>query len=333
MSSAFADEEEEGEGGTQDNRGSGAEDGSFDLSLLRQRMDRVQETDKIGKRLEALEEAFVLVFDEDTDDEAVYSMEVEGDPDSHVVVAFEDRSEAERYAVSLQEEAFDSVASVQALDVEALVVTSRDADFRVGMVFKGALQETPPPGESSALFITSSEPKTRVSISITMVPDSLYEGKTSEDFLDLAEDPIWVLVHDHGTSDAQFFKMNLNGTSSVVCFKDEESAKKCGEALENKGAQQASTMCLLLEELIETLHEEIEVCLVDEVVETLMDDEDPAYEGTPGVVASDTSDQVLGTVGGADGSPTQESSAMPADVRAMLDRCFDSANDSGDDSG
>ena len=79
------------------------------------------------QRLVSMEHAWVLVFDADTEDEAVYSMEVDEDGDSHVVLAFEDRDEAERYAVSLREEAYSGDASVQALDVEALVVTSRES--------------------------------------------------------------------------------------------------------------------------------------------------------------------------------------------------------------
>ena len=45
--------------------------------------------------------------------------------------------------------------------------------------------------------------KERVSVSITMVPETCFEGKTASDFLDPTEDPVWVLVHDEGTGDAQ----------------------------------------------------------------------------------------------------------------------------------
>ena len=54
----------------------------------------------------------MLVFDADTDDEAVYSMELGDDPDN-VVVAFEDRVEAEQYAISLAMEGSEASASVQ----------------------------------------------------------------------------------------------------------------------------------------------------------------------------------------------------------------------------
>ena len=95
-------------------------------------MQSVRETETTQERLEALPHAWVLVFDADTDEEAVYSMEVEEEDNSHVVLAFEDREEAEAYAKSLKDDdeaselaVYENAeASVQALDVEALVVTS-----------------------------------------------------------------------------------------------------------------------------------------------------------------------------------------------------------------
>ena len=184
------------------------------------------------QRLEALPCAWVLVFDADTEEEAVYSMEM--DSEQHVVLAFEDREEAEQYALSLRDSpeelgqphlaGYESLASVQGLDVEALVVTSRDADFKVGVVFKGDLIPVDPPSSSSSLggvetrdtapdtvppFITgfpsldaglaevgASSAGPRVAVSITMVPDACFEGRTADDFLDPAEDPVWVLIHD-----------------------------------------------------------------------------------------------------------------------------------------
>ena len=254
----------------------------------------MQDREQLQTRLESMDMAWVLVFDADTEEEAVYSMEVDEEEGSHVVLAFEDKLEAERYAVSLREEAYSSDASVQALDVEALVVTSRDADFRVGIVFKGCARspallgrllllprsplECAPRREGTDTFCAASrsEPtenaasrvmcrrkmplrispcprsdltsysgeeakeesasmglpddwsstmdissfittgldeeeerrkvqrkKERVSVSITMVPETCFEGKTASDFLDPTEDPVWVLVHDEGTGDAQ----------------------------------------------------------------------------------------------------------------------------------
>ena len=69
-------------------------------------------------------------------------MEVEDDEgEDHVVLAFERRDDAEAYARSLHADApLDSEAEVQALDLEALIVTSREADFRVALVFAGDLE-------------------------------------------------------------------------------------------------------------------------------------------------------------------------------------------------
>jgi len=346
-----------------------------DSATLASRISTMQDREQLQTRLESMDMAWVLVFDADTEEEAVYSMEVDEEEGSHVVLAFEDKLEAEQYAVSLREEAYSSDASVQALDVEALVVTSRDADFRVGIVFKGDLtsysgEEAKEESASMGLpddwsstmdissFITTGldeeeerrkvqRKKERVSVSITMVPETCFEGKTASDFLDPTEDPVWVLVHDEGTGDAQFFSMTLNGTDSVVCFKDEAAAVRCGTALQNKGAQTApAPRPLLLEDLIETLGEgDVEVCLVDEVIETIIDEDDANPDGGDGldgltaelmsgprVVASDESDEVIGSVTGGD---AQESSMSPAAVRTMLNRLFDQDEDAflGDSDG
>lgn len=254
----------------------------MDMAALASRIQTVREADAVQERLEALPCAWVLVFDADTEDEAVYSMELASDPDAHVVLAFEDRTEAEAYALALSsdplEDGYDAVASVQGLDVEALVVTSRDADFKVGVVFGGDLLSGEVDSRSSssssmgggsglsasAPMITGgvasglgslypSSPPPSVSISITMVPDACFEGRTADDFLDPTEDPVWVLVHDEGTGDAQLFSMALNGTASVICFKDEEAADRCSTALRLKGSAQASAHALYLEDLLERM--------------------------------------------------------------------------------
>jgi len=324
---AFSDD-----GGSSSSSSSSSTSPDFDMSALARRISSVQENDELRSKLEALPQAYVLVFNEDTDDETVYSMEVAAEGETPVVLAFECPEDASAYAVSLSqtEEVFEGeVASVQALDVEALVVTSRDADIRVAIVFKGDVEAAPDELASSGglpLLITGAFRPPPVSVTITMVPDGLFSDKTSSDYLDPAEDPVWVLIHDEGTADAQFFSMTLNGTSSVVCFKDEEAAVSCSLALESKGASGRtvpSARSLLLGDLLETLgDEEVDVCLVDEVVETIIDD-----ETQPGVVASDETDEVLGAVGGAVGS---DSSASPASVRAMLNRILDD-QDADDD--
>jgi len=300
----------------------------FDMSALSSRISALRESTTLEDRLVAISHAFVLVFDADTDDEAVYSMEMSEEGNAHVVLAFEDREDAEKYALSLRDDATfagEGVASVQALDVEALVVTSRDADFLVGIVFRGDLLASSARSSANPLMITTSASE-RVSVSITMVPDNVFEGKSAEDFLDPSEDPVWVLVHDEGTGDAQYFRMSLNGTASVVCFKDEEAALRCGDALRSKGAASASApsaRSLLLEELLDTLSDDdVEVCLVDEVVEAVVDDSSDLDSAMPGLVAADASDQILGSVSSEADTSAQQSSVAPAAVRSMLDRLY-----------
>jgi len=300
----------------------------MDMSTLHQRISSMQELMVLQRRIEGLEQAWVLVFNEDTDDEAVYSMEVAQEGGAHVVLAFEDKAEAESYALSLREDLLDEVASVQALDVEALVVTSREAAFKVGIVFQGDLQ---PPAPSQQILITSVIPAQPLGVTMTIVPENLFSHKTSADFLDAAEDPIWVLVHDEGTGDAQYFSMSLNGTEAVVCFKDEEEAARCSLALRGKASagtvEGPAARSMLLETLLDTLDgDDMEVCLVDEVVETIIDDAEQ-HDMLPRMVASDDSDEVLGSidVGGSDAQ--QLSSLAPSEVRSMLDRLFESDDD------
>jgi len=240
-----------------------------------------------------------------------------------VVLAFEDREDAETYAASLSDAevisgGYEGEASVQGLDVEALVVTSRDADFQVGLVFSGDLvAETD--GPSTPFLITGADSRPRVALSITIVPDNCFEGRTAEDFLDPAEDPVWVLIHDEGTADAQFFSMALNGTASVVCFKDEEAAERCSNALRRKGEAAGEARAVLLEELLDRIDDsEMEVCLVDEVVETEIEASAAEADAQPGLIASDgMSDTVLGSL----------SSAAGETVRAKLELLYDTADD------
>lgn len=101
-------------------------------------------------------------------------------------------------------------------------------------------------------------------------------------------------MHDAGTGDAQYFSMMLNGSDSIVCFRDEESARRCGEALQLTGAacslaqltseprppnereaceshatagmiRGPSTESVLLDDLLSSISEDRDVCLVDEV--------------------------------------------------------------------
>lgn len=280
----------------------------WSMSELASRIDGVKESEELERRLMSLPHAWVLVFEADTEDEAVYSMEVEDDPgDDHVVLAFERREDAEAYARSLHADApLESKAEVQALDLEALIVTSREADFRVALVFAGDLEvhEALKLEGLAPIFAPSQAPR-GVSVSITMVPDHMFADRKASDYMDPNEDPVWVLVHDAGTGDAQYFSMQLNGTESVVCFKDVAAAERCSKALVAKGSSEPAPRELLLEELLDTIHTEMEVCLVDEVIETYEDEGDQAAAEGPGVVASDLDDTVLGVVGSADRSTSQ----------------------------
>ena len=238
-----------------------------DLETLAKRMQTVRQDYELTRRCEALSAAWVLVFDAETDDEAVYSMQIGDDEDAHAVLAFEEEADAKRYALSLRDEPNSSTAAVQALDFEALVVTSRDAEFAVAVVFQArappaarrrlrccprAGPEKPtlhhrarqlawtrtrrvrvrarvvhacthrcrPPRTatpvSTAVMVSScarchrpqgdigAEPKVdereiplfasdaaaALSMSVTMVPEEVFAGKSASDYVDPAEDPI-----------------------------------------------------------------------------------------------------------------------------------------------
>ena len=156
---------------------------------------------------------------------------------------------------------------------------------------------------------------------------------------------MWVLVHDAGTADAQYFSMTVNGTSSVVCFRT-RPRRSVREALQSKGAIWPSPRSLFLEDLIETLgDDDVEVCLVDEVIEHELDEEDEAAGASPGLMISADGEGRVGAAGAADddreliggGSSqanlpgdAQQSSATPAAVRDMLDRLYASGSGAPD---
>ena len=101
-----------------------------------------------------------------------------------VVLAFESNYDAERYARSLrvmEGEAEDyEEASVQALDLEALVVSSHEAGFGVATVFAGDLQVTSAAELPYIMRESGVEPPPgAVTIAVTLVPEDMYEGKTS----------------------------------------------------------------------------------------------------------------------------------------------------------
>jgi len=291
----------------------------FDAEMLRlnARISMVKEREQLRRRLEQLPMAWVLVFDVDTDEETVYSLEL-AEEEQHVVVAFEDRDEAERYARTL--DAYDpfvlqlgvttTEASVQELDLEALVVSSREAEFRVAVVFQGDLQTS-----SSAILSSKDVPTLeQLNVSYTLVPDDMFEGKTTADLIDVAEDTVWVLVQDAGTGDAHYFSMDVNGTASVICFKDEDSAMKCCTALHKQGIVVPTARSVYLEDILDAVEEgepELEVCLVDEVLE-MFDGDAP----------EPPDDRVI-----------NRAAARRSNTREMLDRIYSSPDRGGDGSG
>ena len=113
----------------------------LDMAELADRISSVKDKAELQARLLALDQAWVLVFDADTDDEAVYSMEMHGEGEgAQVVLAFESDAEARTYAESLHEEAYESIASVQAsprrspaLHVHAPVHVHLHLHLHVGM--------------------------------------------------------------------------------------------------------------------------------------------------------------------------------------------------------
>jgi hypothetical protein len=104
-----------------------------------------------------------------------------------------------------------------------------------------------------------------LSVSLTMVPPELYSDRAASDFFDPLEDAVWVLLHDEGTPDEQFFSMELNGTRSVVCFRSQAAADRCVSNLEARVGARPAARQLLLEEVIEAaMHAGTELTQLDE---------------------------------------------------------------------
>ena len=91
-----------------------------------------------------------------------------------------------------------------------------------------------------------------------------------------------MLTYDAHTSDAFFFSLSLNGTRSVVCFREEAAALRCRATLAERGGAAPEPRQLLLEEVLDYIDPDplggdgdgdgdgldpLDVCLVDEVVE------------------------------------------------------------------
>lgn len=79
--------------------------------------------------------------------------------------------------------------------------------------------------------------------------------------------------------------MTLNGTCSVVCFKDVDAAERCAAALQTKGATGTTALSLSLEALLTSLDSradggEMEVCLVDRNRERGLNSPQPLHVNT-----------------------------------------------------
>lgn len=354
------------------------------------------EAEQLSKGLAHIKHAFVLVFDVDTEDEAVYIMDVGTDSDGTdsdveqqrgVVLAFETRYDAEEYARSFEALDMDgarvdhgsSETSVQALDLEVLVVSSREANFRVAMVFDGDLSFSasssgsaadelgglepdgaglPFTGEAGLLFTETAsgdedEAAEYVTIAVSMVPDDMYAGRSSADFIDPEVDEMFVLVHDTGTADAQYFSIALNQTECVACFKTEGVALSFCRTLLASGATLPVPRAVMLDELREDVcsaESRRKVCIVDSLAELLashgangIDGIDGAADGagahhggggkiSSSFVITDESGEVVGGMAGDCIGAGCSVSKTPA-VRDMLDRLFhDDAEGDGPES-
>lgn len=345
------------------------------------------EAEQLSKGLAHISHAFVLVFDVDTEDEAVYIMDVE--QQRGVVLAFETRYDAEEYARSLEALDMDnarvvhgsSETSVQALDLEVLVVSSREANFRVAMVFDGDLSFSasssgsaadelgafepggtglPFTGEAGLLFTETAsgdedEAAEYVTIAVSMVPEDMYAGRSSADFIDPEVDEMFVLVHDTGTADAQYFSIALNQSECVACFKTEGVALSFCRTLLASGATLPVPRAVMLDELREDVgsaDQRRKVCIVDSLAELLashgaggIDGIDGGVDGADALdggearvpssfVITDESGEVVGGMAGdcinADGCSVSKTPA----VRDMLDRLFnDEAESDGPEEG
>lgn len=106
-------------------------------------MEEVEE-DEFLKQFENLKSLWVIVFTNANDgSDGVYSLTVS---EEHIVLAFEDRTEAQRYALCLETQEFPS-PQVCELDSAELRKFCGESGFRLGFVPRGAL--ITPPEESA----------------------------------------------------------------------------------------------------------------------------------------------------------------------------------------
>lgn len=316
------------------------------MTSLAARIEEVQVAESVQDRLESLRQAYVLVYDADTELECVYSMELKAGEQVEVVLAFDGESQAEKYANWLQEESGEPAPTLQALDLEALIVTSREADFRVAVVFEEDMQNAAANGDATDDSSARSEasrrddvvqqlysqfpagmfagmPRKNFNLPLTMVPDTLYAGKTSADYIDPEEDSVWVLVSDAGTGDAELYSMPFNGTVSVVCFREGKAAKRCASSFNSKGMGAIVPREMLLGQLLDMVSgDEMDVCLVDDA--SMYDEDDRKSPET------DEADALLNLCDKDPASSLHYDGLSSSETRAMLTRLLQEVSDKSD---
>ena len=285
---------------------------------LNTKMKALAQKEKLVQKIQEMPAAWVLVFEPDTVHESVYSIHLPN-IERNIVIAFEQEDDAMHFVQALHQDSDELVPTVQALDLETLVVSSREAEFQVALVLRGDLQprelsdvrSSPPLIATSASSWVDASLISNFVLSFTMVPDEMFADRSAEDFLDPLEDSVWVLVYDADTSDSQYFSVPINGTQAVVCFHDETAAKQCCLVLAERGATIPTAKEELLVEVLEHIdlrQEDCDVCLVDEVVDVMGEIVDDAF-----IIANENGSCEVGET--------------PANPRSMLERIFSASHE------
>lgn len=165
---------------------------------------------------------------------------------------------------------------------------------------------------------------------------------------------MFVLVHDAGTMDAQYFSIAVNRTDCVACFKNEDTALGFCRALLASGATLPVPRAVMVDDLREDVSSGgagRDVCLVHSFAEMLAAndgdkvDGDTDGDGRDGAgadgasaelqssfIITDSSGEVVGGMEGGCVSAGGCSVSTEAPlVREMLDRLFHAESDGLDD--
>lgn len=96
---------------------------------------------RLNDEFEKLDKLFVILFNSKSDSEGVYSLALDG---VNIVLAFQEKTEARRYALMLEAQDFPS-PHVGEFSANELKTFCGEAGYRLGLVPKGSLM-TPPEG-------------------------------------------------------------------------------------------------------------------------------------------------------------------------------------------